>query len=196
MRPRHASTASTARTVGSILPECPTISAFAKFITITSKSFLPMASSTTFGDALRAHLRLQIVSRDLRRRHHLALFAGERLLDAAVEEVSHVRVLLGLGDAQVLPVQLREDVGRGCCRAAPCVSMNGTVNDLSYCVIVANFRFFGTAVRDGRSSVALVSASVISRPRSARIVEEDAGIVVANQADRLVAAHRRSSPAR
>ena len=47
MRPRQASTASTARTVGSILPEWPTMSALAKFMTMTSKSFRPMASSTT-----------------------------------------------------------------------------------------------------------------------------------------------------
>ena len=94
------------------------MSALAKFITMTSKSFLPIASITTFGDAFRAHLRLQIVRRDLRRWHHLALFAGERLLVAAVEEVGDVRVLLGLGDAQVLPVQLARTRWPGCCREA------------------------------------------------------------------------------
>jgi hypothetical protein len=45
--PKPASTVSTAFTVGSILPECPTISALAKFTIITSN----LPSSTAFTTA-------------------------------------------------------------------------------------------------------------------------------------------------
>ena len=59
------------------------------------------------GDLRRAHLRVKVVGRSLPGGDEDALFAGIGLLDAAVEEVGHVRVLLGLGQAQVL------DAGRG-----------------------------------------------------------------------------------
>ena len=54
------------------------------------------------GDRHRRHLGREVVGRDVAvRRHQPALLARERLLDAAVEEVGHVRVLLGLGGAQL-----------------------------------------------------------------------------------------------
>ena len=67
-------------------------------------------------DGGRAHLRLLVVGRDvLGRRDHRALFPGERLLAAAVEEVGHVRVLLRLRAAKLREPgardDLREDVG-------------------------------------------------------------------------------------
>src|SRR6185369_644482 len=53
------------------------------------------------GHLARAHLRFEIVGRDLRRRHEYAVLAGIRLLDAAVEEVGDVRIFLRLGNAQL-----------------------------------------------------------------------------------------------
>ena len=50
----------------------------------------------------RAHLRLQIVGRDLGRRNDLAILARHRFLDPAVKEISDVRIFLRLGDAQLL----------------------------------------------------------------------------------------------
>ena len=52
------------------------------------------------GDAGRAHLRHEIVRRDLLARHEQPVLARKRRLDAAVEEVRHVRVLLRLGRAE------------------------------------------------------------------------------------------------
>src|SRR5262249_36863741 len=46
-------------------------------------------------------LRLQIVRGDFRRWYKFAIFARKRFLDSAVKKVSHMRVLLGLGDAQL-----------------------------------------------------------------------------------------------
>src|SRR2546426_8769382 len=51
------------------------------------------------GDAGSAHLRHQVVGRDLLGGDEDALFAGVRGLDAAIEEVRDVGVLLGLGGA-------------------------------------------------------------------------------------------------
>ena len=53
-------------------------------------------SSYFFRDAVHAHLRLQIVSRDFWRVDQVPLFVLELLLDAAVEEERHVRVFLRL----------------------------------------------------------------------------------------------------
>ena len=49
----------------------------------------------------RRHLGLQVVGRDLRRRHHDAILAGIGFLLAAVEEIGDVRIFLGLGHAQL-----------------------------------------------------------------------------------------------
>ncbi len=49
------------------------------------------------------HLRLEIVGRDLRRRHHDALFARVGPLLAAVEEIGDVRIFFGLSHAQLRP---------------------------------------------------------------------------------------------
>ena len=61
------------------------------------------------GQLVRAHLGLQVVGRNLGRRHQHALLAGIGCLDSAVEEIGDVRVLLGLGNAQ-LPEPLPGDV--------------------------------------------------------------------------------------
>ena len=61
------------------------------------------------GRGARAHLRLLVVGRDVARRgHELALLALVGLLLAAVEEVRHVGVLLGLGDVQLAHAALGE----------------------------------------------------------------------------------------
>ena len=52
-------------------------------------------------DLVGAHLGLEVVGRDLRGRDEYAVLAGIRVLDAAVEEERDMRVLLGLGDAQL-----------------------------------------------------------------------------------------------
>ena len=64
------------------------------------------------GDAGGGHLGGEIVGGDLLRGDEGAVFAGEGLLDAAVEEVGDVGVLLGLGDAEVAEVRLRHEVGQ------------------------------------------------------------------------------------
>ena len=64
------------------------------------------------GHARGAHLRLQVVGGDLGAGHELALLARPGLLDAAVEEVGDVGVLLGLGDVELLPAQAGDDLGQ------------------------------------------------------------------------------------
>ena len=53
------------------------------------------------GQLRTAHLRLQVVGGDLRRRHQHAVLARLRRFPAAAEEERHVRVLFGFGDAQL-----------------------------------------------------------------------------------------------
>ena len=65
MRPRQASTVSTALIVGSSLPEWPTMSALAKFTTMTSKLAVFDGLHHGVGDSGGAHFWFQIVSRDL-----------------------------------------------------------------------------------------------------------------------------------
>ena len=56
-----------------------------------------------------AHLRREVVGRDLAvRRHEDAVLAGERLLDAAVEEVGDVGVLLRLGHVELALAEARQ----------------------------------------------------------------------------------------
>ena len=57
----------------------------------------------------RAHLRLVVVGRHVPRRvDQLAALARQRRLLAAVEEVRHMRVLLGLGHVQLLGPRCRQ----------------------------------------------------------------------------------------
>ena len=65
------------------------------------------------GGLARAHLRLVVVGRDVARGgHELAHLALVRVLLAAVEEVRHVRVLLGLGDVQLALAARRRSPAR------------------------------------------------------------------------------------
>src|SRR5581483_8065715 len=45
--------------------------------------------------------RLQIVRRDFRRRDYLSIFARKGFLDAAIKEISDVRIFFRFGDAQL-----------------------------------------------------------------------------------------------
>ncbi len=66
------------------------------------------------GRLARAHLGLEVVGRDVaRRRRQLAHLALVRLLLPAVEEVRHVRVLLGLGDVELRAAGVRDDLRDG-----------------------------------------------------------------------------------
>ena len=62
------------------------------------------------GDFAGRHFRLQVVGRDLRRRHHDAFLAGEKLFPAAVEKKRHMGVFLGLGDAQLRHTGIRHNL--------------------------------------------------------------------------------------
>ncbi len=96
--------------VGGILPECPTMSALAKFTTITSKVFssiaLMTASATPCADI--SGLRSYVATLGDWIMH--AILARKRLFDATVEEVRDVSILLGLGHAQVSHVEIGHDV--------------------------------------------------------------------------------------
>src|SRR5438309_179786 len=63
------------------------------------------------GDAGRAHLRHEVVGGDFLGGDEDALFAGIRGLDAAIEEVGDVGVLLCLGSAEHRLAALRKDLG-------------------------------------------------------------------------------------
>ena len=62
-----------------------------------------------------AHLRLEIVSRNLRTRHENAILALVRLLNAAVEEERDVRVLLRLCDTQLRHAVVLDDLAERLC---------------------------------------------------------------------------------
>ena len=65
------------------------------------------------GERDGAHLGLQVVRRDVARRgHQQALLGGVLGLAPAVEEVGHVRVLLGLGGVQLRDPGRLQDVGQ------------------------------------------------------------------------------------
>ncbi len=65
-------------------------------------------------DAQRAHLGLEIVGGDVARGgDELAVLALEGLLPPAAEEVGHVRVLLGLGAAELAEPRAREELAEG-----------------------------------------------------------------------------------
>ena len=62
------------------------------------------------GDACGRHFGFQIVGRDFGRRHQDAFFAGEGLFDAAVEEIGDVGVFFGFRAAQILVLNVGEDL--------------------------------------------------------------------------------------
>ena len=134
MRPRQASTASTARTVGSILPEWPTMSALAKFITITSKSRLLDGVDHDARDAFRAHLAASDrrsrpsatrPSRAPRRRKGFSLPPLKKYVTCAYFSVSATRRFFQFSSAMTLARMLFERLlrqhernGEASCRTA------------------------------------------------------------------------------
>ena len=134
--------------------------------------------------------------------HQHAVFAGERLLDAAVEEVGHVRVLLGLGHAQVAHVaighDIRQDIGQRLRRRnhrqgemlvilrhadVGQVFGNAAARDVVV-EIVGAFQFAAVLRRE----VAVAGQAARDLPRAIGAeVEVDADIAVANVADGLAA---------
>src|SRR6266481_51957 len=62
------------------------------------------------GNSFGGHFGLQVVRCHFWRGHEDALFAGERLFDAAVEEISDVRVFFSFGAAEIFVLQLLEDL--------------------------------------------------------------------------------------
>ncbi len=87
------------------------MSALAKLTITTSKAVSLTASDDGVGDAGGGHFGGEVVGGDLLGGDEGAVFAGEGLLDAAVEEVGDVGVFLGLGDAEVAEVGLGHEVG-------------------------------------------------------------------------------------
>ena len=67
----------------------------------------PDARNRFVGHAIGAHLRLQIVGRDLGRVDQHAILARVRLLDAPVEEEGDMGVFLRFGDAQLRQTEAR-----------------------------------------------------------------------------------------
>ena len=110
IRPRQSSSVSTALTVASMLPVWPTMSAFAKLQMTTWCRREREVGDEVVGDPRRAHLGHQVVGRDLLRGNEDAILARVGLFAAAVEEVRHVRVLLGLGQAEIGPAVRGEHV--------------------------------------------------------------------------------------
>ena len=74
------------------------------------KRRIPQRLDHRIPNPFRGHLRCEIVRRHLLRRHQLPILAPKRLLDAAVEEVRHMRVLFRLRHAQVAQVRHRHHV--------------------------------------------------------------------------------------
>ena len=87
------------------------MSALAKLTTSRSKAVSSTALTTASAIPAADISGREVVGRDLLRRDQDAVFAGKWRLDAAVEEVSDVGILLRLGDAEIAEAGLREQVG-------------------------------------------------------------------------------------
>ena len=110
-RPRQRSTVSTAATVAGIDPVWPTMSGFAK-LTTANRYPLPDLVAKPVGDLVGGHLGLAVVARHVTRRgHEDSLLPLPLPLLPAVQEVSHVRVLLRLRDVELARSRLREHLG-------------------------------------------------------------------------------------
>ena len=69
------------------------------------------------GDLFGAHLRDEVIGRELfRRRYKAAILALALLLNAAVEEEGDVSILLSLGEAELLQAVRADDSRRACSR--------------------------------------------------------------------------------
>ncbi len=155
-------------------------------------------------DAFGLHLGREIVGRHLERGNQRAVFAGERLLDAAVEEVRDVRKLFRLGDAQVAEIVRRKNVRqnvvhrfrqndraatRKACRTASCTGSAGS----------SESRCAESSASSGFPAVEIAAALLVesafagehARDLAGAVgaeVEVDADIFVANLSDGLAGA--------
>ncbi len=159
-------------------------------MTMTSKFALLDGLHHDGGDTCGAHLGLQIVSGDLRRRHQFPAFARIRLFVSAVEEVSDVGVLFGFGHAQVFPVQLRHDVGQdvvGMLAGKYEWNLEGLVvlGHGGEVKVLRRERPGGFLERSIGERHGHLAAAIGAE------VEKDASVVVADQADGLVVRRRR-----
>ena len=111
IRARQPSITVSASIVASQTPVWPTMSGFAKFATIRSYVVRLDRLDERVGHADGAHRRGEVVGRDLRARDEPAVLARMDRLDAAVEEVRDVRVLLGLRDVALPPARVGDRVG-------------------------------------------------------------------------------------
>ena len=136
------------------------------------------------GDAFGAHLGLQIVSGNFRRRNQYAFFTAKRLFDAAIEKVSDMRVFFGFSAAQVAQIHVGEDLRKDVLhflRADDVAQPRPGFFILGHAHIEKIFGAFGVGdfieARLSESFGDLASAVGTE-------VEEDDGIVVANEAAR------------
>ena len=134
---------STAAIVSGSLPVWPTMSALAKLTTQRAEaSRRAERADGLLRDLGRAHLRDGgRRSRPSRRGRGSRSSPGIRLLDAAVEEVGHVRVLLGLGQAQVRDARARPRRRRGCASSACGGKAAGRPNSVLYSVKPTKWSF-------------------------------------------------------
>ena len=93
----------------------------------------------------------EVVGRDLRARDEEAILARPGRLDAAVEEVRHVGVLLGLGDVELAPAGLAKAWASD--RAVSGGKATTTGSPASYSVIVTTRRSVGGRAAGRRASV-------------------------------------------
>ena len=143
-------------------------------------------ASTSFCGHLRAaHLRLQVVGGDLRARHQDARpRPAYGVLAAAAEEEGDVRVLLGLGDAQLRQAVARRALRPACCagrrartRPAPAASRR-----------IRSGRRSATARRRGARSKPSKSGAHERRGELARAVGAEV-----HEHHRVAVAHRRAA---
>src|SRR5208283_4697610 len=154
------------------------------------------------GDASGAHLRLQIVRRNLLRRYEYALFPGEWLLYAAVEKICDVSVFLGLGHTQVAHLLIAHYVGEDVSHRFRgnhdqqaeifVVLRHADVMEISWNAVAGNggIEISGAgkvgAARRIQAAIARQRARDLADAVSAKI-EADAGVLVANGRERLAA---------
>ena len=145
----------------------PTMSGLAKLQMTTSCWLRGDAGDERVGDTRGAHLRLEIVGRDLGRGHQHAALADERLLAPAVEEIGDVRVLLGLGEPQIAQTVRGQDLGdvAGCRFRGE--DRPGTSKSCAYSVIVVD-SIDGQVPRSNPVKVVEFIAGTSWRMRSAR----------------------------
>ena len=94
--------------VASHTPVWPTMSGFAKFATMKSKRSDAIASTSASVTPAALISGCEVVGGDLGTRDEEPFLSRVGRLDATIEEVRDVGVLLGLGDVELAPARLRE----------------------------------------------------------------------------------------